>query len=149
MQSWGVWGERVTPAYARDVGAFLEGRRGTAGGFAARVCGSADLIKGDRGSARGHVMNSFVAPPFGKTLADFAGAAAMRAKISPEAAAVHDRSEERQALFRGGAVGGKNKYASAGAGYGVGTREPGASVTSGRAPPKNSRRCRRRPARPR
>ena len=136
MQSWGVWGERVTPAYARDVGAFLEGRRGTAGGFAARVCGSADLIKGDRGSARGHVMNSFVAPPFGKTLADFAGAAAMRAKISPEAAAVHDRSEERQALFRGGAVGGKNKYASAGAGYGVGTREPGASVTSGRAPPK-------------
>lgn len=135
MQSWGVWGERVTPAYARDVGAFLEGRHGTAGGFAARVCGSADLIKGDRGSARGHVMNSFVAPPFGKTLADFAGAAAMRAKISPEAAAVHDRSKDA-ASFRGGAVGGKNKNASAGAGYGVGTREPGASVTSGRAPPK-------------
>jgi hypothetical protein len=22
MQSWGVWGERVTPAYARDVCAF-------------------------------------------------------------------------------------------------------------------------------
>ena len=130
MQSWGVWGERVTPAYARDVGAFLEGRRGTAGGFAARVCGSADLIKGKRGSARGHVMNSFVAPPFGKTLADFAGAAAMRAKISPEAAAVHGRSEDR-----GGAVGGKNKNAG-GAGYGVGTREPGASVTSGRAPEK-------------
>jgi pullulanase/glycogen debranching enzyme len=135
MQSWGVWGERVTPAYARDVGAFLEGRHGTAGGFAARVCGSADLIKGDRGSARGHVMNSFVAPPFGKTLADFAGAAAMRAKISPEAAAVHDRSKDA-ASFRGGAVGGKSKNASAGAGYGVGTREPGASVTSGRAPPK-------------
>ena len=41
MQSWGVWGERVTPAYARDVCALLEGRNGTAGGFATRVCGSA------------------------------------------------------------------------------------------------------------
>ena len=130
MQSWGVWGERVTPAYARDVCAFLEGRNGTAGGFATRVCGSADLIKGDRGSARGHVMNSFVSPPFGKTLADFAGAAAMRAKISPEAAAVHDRSKD---AFRGGAIGTKN---AGGVGYGVGTREPGASFTSGRAPEK-------------
>ena len=78
-------------------------------------------------------MNSFVAPPFGKTLADFAGAAAMRAKISPEAAAVHGR-EEHQAFVSGRRVGENN--ASAGAGYGVGTREPGASVTSGRAPPK-------------
>ena len=147
MQSWGVWGERVTPAYARDVGAFLEGEAREPPGLRRARRGSADLIKGDRGSARGHVMNSFVAPPFGKTLADFAGAAAMRAKISPEAAAVHDRSKEHQASFRGGAFGEKQRLRRRGLrrrDARAGRQRHVRARTS-----KNSRRCRRRPARPR
>jgi isoamylase len=93
MQNWGVWGERVTPAYARDVGAFLEGKNGAVGGFAARVCGSADLIRGERSAGSGHVMNSWTSFPFGGTLADFAKGVAERAGVTPENAAAHARSK--------------------------------------------------------
>ena len=126
MQNWGVWGERVTPAYQRDVCMFLEGQSGAVGAFAARVCGSADLIKGERSAARGHVMNSFVSAPFGKTLADLAGYTAMRAGVTPENAQMHDRSKQAN-QYKGGAL--------AGAGFGVGTRKPGASVDAQKKAP--------------
>lgn len=86
MQNWGVIGERTTPAYAREVTRFLEGAPGSIGGFAVRVCGSADLIRGERSSAFGHVLNSLTAPPHGKTLCDLAGLTAMRAKVEKTAA---------------------------------------------------------------
>jgi hypothetical protein len=52
MQNWGVWGEK-NAVYLRDVGRFLEGLPGSLGGLASRVCGSADLIRGSRSSAKG------------------------------------------------------------------------------------------------
>ena len=71
---------------AREVTQFLEGAPGSIGGFAVRVCGSADLIRGERSSAFGHVLNSLTAPPHGKTLCDLAGLTAMRAKVERTAA---------------------------------------------------------------
>ena len=80
MQNWGVWGE-ANSAYARDVGRFMEGNVGTIGALAARVCGSADLIRAPRSAATGHVLNALAFTPHGLTLADHATLIAGRAKV--------------------------------------------------------------------
>ena len=71
------------------------------------MCGSADLIAGERGAGRGHVMNAYHSPPLGKTLADLAGLTAQRAKMAPDPAeAAAARAAEAAARANAAGAGG-------------------------------------------